>query len=597
MATHPEHSSHTSPNKRLKTLDAAPPQSSPSFVPGGKSKIEEEVENESADCCGICLSEAGNGGIIRGYIDSCDHYFCFVCIMEWAKVESKCPFCKRRFSTIRRPRKPPIFISERLVQVPVRDQAYHYSGNAANGPSDPYSEVNCSVCHNTSHENLLLLCDLCDAASHTYCVGLGSTIPEGDWFCHDCKLLRDYSTVETDTDSSIQISTDTLNEPSSANEPVSACDIVRGCGASISQRFKKNASSYPCHLPSTSTTRNLDRPISASLKIVTKIATQPNARTLQHCRDLHDRIRLLRENWNGFRNGNLHFSSPCEGKISSKNSEVECSSSGITKDIGARDIHKAWKMMDKAKSTRQGRQRSTTTSVRKLGDIKNAEDLSCRHLLPDSSQQNGSKNVGSNVQGNHCNHSTEKDYYKQAYSVSGKQKWISHSSEKLPGEKSVKGLDLMSSSVVSEPVVSNVDRVKGVEHISSRSKVNNTKEKSELKKICVDRKEYDDAKSEIQSLVKLNLKFQTKEEKLGVDAFKEVARQATHSILAACGLEQPKPGSCSIQGFLCSHPNENGQLHKSSLMPNSCRECFYVFVKDMVNTVVMFHKTRSREKT
>ncbi|KAL2234887.1 UNVERIFIED_CONTAM: PHD and RING finger domain-containing protein 1 [Sesamum indicum] len=122
-------SSDASPNKRIKTI-TPPPHSPPSLISKGKSKIQEgeslpiqaEAENESADCCGICLSEAGDAGVSRGYIDSCNHYFCFVCIMEWAKVESKCPLCKRRFSAIRRPPKPPIFASERIVHVPVRDQ-------------------------------------------------------------------------------------------------------------------------------------------------------------------------------------------------------------------------------------------------------------------------------------------------------------------------------------------------------------------------------------------------------------------------------------------------------------------------------------------
>lgn len=95
-----------SPNKRLKT------QNSPSYK--GKLKVEDEWS------CGICLYEEGKA--IRGYIDSCDHYFCFVCIMEWAKVESRCPMCKRRFSSIRRPPKDGVFSVERVVNVPVRDQ-------------------------------------------------------------------------------------------------------------------------------------------------------------------------------------------------------------------------------------------------------------------------------------------------------------------------------------------------------------------------------------------------------------------------------------------------------------------------------------------
>ena len=37
--------------------------------------------------CGICLNSASD--LVRGKLDSCDHFFCFVCIMHWAQTESK----------------------------------------------------------------------------------------------------------------------------------------------------------------------------------------------------------------------------------------------------------------------------------------------------------------------------------------------------------------------------------------------------------------------------------------------------------------------------------------------------------------------------
>lgn len=91
-----------------------------SNISANECRKGKEAMDFDANCCGICLLE--DGSAIRGWIDSCDHYFCFVCIMEWAKVESRCPMCKRRFSTIHRPPKPGVFPSERIVNVPVRDQ-------------------------------------------------------------------------------------------------------------------------------------------------------------------------------------------------------------------------------------------------------------------------------------------------------------------------------------------------------------------------------------------------------------------------------------------------------------------------------------------
>ena len=91
-----------------------------SDILASKCPKAKEVMEFDSNCCGICLLE--DGSAIRGWIDTCDHFFCFVCIMEWAKVESRCPMCKRRFSNIRRPPRPGVFPSERIVNVPVRDQ-------------------------------------------------------------------------------------------------------------------------------------------------------------------------------------------------------------------------------------------------------------------------------------------------------------------------------------------------------------------------------------------------------------------------------------------------------------------------------------------
>lgn len=164
----------SSPNRRRKLAAESPNSNSK-----GKEKIEEEerMDSKSDNVCGICFLEE-DGKSIKGSIDSCNHYFCFVCIMEWSKCESRCPLCKQRFNTIIRPPKDGIFMNERIVNVPTRDQVWHPLGNVSTGPSDPYGRTNCAECQSSLDENLLLLCDLCDSAAHTYCVGLGSTVPE-----------------------------------------------------------------------------------------------------------------------------------------------------------------------------------------------------------------------------------------------------------------------------------------------------------------------------------------------------------------------------------------------------------------------------------
>lgn len=97
------------PSKGKEKLEADPPQ------PGSNPTLEEEEER-----CGICLT--GSTQSIRGQIDSCNHHFCFVCVMEWAKIESRCPLCKQRFGSIRRPAVPGLFPSERVVKISERNQ-------------------------------------------------------------------------------------------------------------------------------------------------------------------------------------------------------------------------------------------------------------------------------------------------------------------------------------------------------------------------------------------------------------------------------------------------------------------------------------------
>ncbi|KAJ4721610.1 PHD and RING finger domain-containing protein [Melia azedarach] len=87
--------------------------------------------------------------------------------MEMSKVESRCP------------------LRIVVIQVPKRDRVYQPSEEDPRSYLDPYG--NCSECHQEGDDDLTLLCDFCDSPSHTYCVGLGRVVPEGNWYCDGCK--------------------------------------------------------------------------------------------------------------------------------------------------------------------------------------------------------------------------------------------------------------------------------------------------------------------------------------------------------------------------------------------------------------------------
>ncbi|TYG47279.1 hypothetical protein ES288_D11G325500v1 [Gossypium darwinii] len=177
----------SSSSKRIQEVEELGKHKKP---PGrkGKEKVEEKKAEVIKPVCGICLSEEDKRRF-RGTLNCCSHYFCFTCIMEWSKVESRCPLCKQRFETIAKPARSTAGVDLRdvVIQVPKRDQVYQPSEEELRSYLDPYENVFCSECHQGGDDELMLLCDLCDSSAHTYCVGLGREVPEDNWYCDGCR--------------------------------------------------------------------------------------------------------------------------------------------------------------------------------------------------------------------------------------------------------------------------------------------------------------------------------------------------------------------------------------------------------------------------
>ncbi|GAQ86106.1 Zinc finger RING-type domain containing protein [Klebsormidium nitens] len=158
----------------------------------GRCDTESPGDSQS---CGICLAEVDD----QGLLDSCQHAYCFDCIMKWSQVESRCPTCKRRFHRVTRTMmegagRRGSLSRPRSFRIPVKDQVYQPSAEDLAA----YANTVCMVCLESDNEHLLLLCDVCDGAAHTYCVGLGRQVPEGDWFCATCTGADDGATSGSD---------------------------------------------------------------------------------------------------------------------------------------------------------------------------------------------------------------------------------------------------------------------------------------------------------------------------------------------------------------------------------------------------------------
>ena len=146
--------------------------------------------------CGICHED--NVTEI-GELDSCDHRFCHSCIFKWSQIENKCPFCKVRFTYItKKLLSSPLRCATAMKQGPLpgvvvsREKVVERNQRAVfedPGFLEWLEAVVCMICHGAEDEDQLLLCDGCDRACHTYCLGL-SEIPDSDWYCSQCQDAR-----------------------------------------------------------------------------------------------------------------------------------------------------------------------------------------------------------------------------------------------------------------------------------------------------------------------------------------------------------------------------------------------------------------------
>ncbi|XP_031481543.1 uncharacterized protein LOC116251422 [Nymphaea colorata] len=663
--------------KRQKTREIAPSKT-PSRK--GKEKVEmgEDDPGASLLCiCGICLSEDGKAN--RGVIDCCNHYFCFVCIMEWAKVESRCPMCKQRFTSIWRPTKSGSCLQERLVYVPVRDQA---SQNEAQSV-DLYANIHCTICKLSDNDSVLLLCDLCDSAAHTYCVGLGNTVPEGDWYCNDCMISKnEHSNPDIQCDSLVEnLSADVeavaadekddlifeivkdepcllerSSSPSAQRDHTESCKDEPSSPEGSSHQTAKSNHSGSCRTSRRKNTRKLLRDASCPQKSTSQMvvadlksvlpSARPRtfdhrARTLSCCRRLHQRIKALRENWNALQTGSLSFSrcfdSRSAGNIGRRQKAPPNICKGLRKEVNpisaqnvasnvkipcckatsgsGYDADRAWKMMAMAKTLSCGPPSNGANSSEGSKSVVTREKpVACNMISTVENETlsvdvNAKRCITKNSGSKKCivnrNSYVNKDVFGSCSNLSIGYCDPSNSHIPVAPTGSMGNLDKYSFTWLHDKKLSNVhiDRLNydnqstfvsspcHAEHKAEPSSVGKVEPSDSAKALRASQvkdesaaKRYETDKHQIQSLVKLNLKLLTRGKQLGVDRFKEVGRIATHTVLAACGLEHSKSIVRPFSKLHCSHALRLEAT--SSLMPDCCRECFSFFIQDVVRTIL-----------
>ncbi|XP_067850374.1 PHD and RING finger domain-containing protein 1 [Heptranchias perlo] len=146
----------------------------------GESSLDEEAEN-----CPICLNTFRDQAI--GTPESCAHYFCLDCILEWTKNANSCPVDRIIFKHIC---VRTHFGGTILKKIPVQ--------NPNQGNEEEEEDVtNCEVCGRSDREDSLLLCDGCDSGYHLDCLNPPlRTVPVEEWFCPECAINNPVDAVE-----------------------------------------------------------------------------------------------------------------------------------------------------------------------------------------------------------------------------------------------------------------------------------------------------------------------------------------------------------------------------------------------------------------
>ena len=132
----------------------------------------------------------------------CGHNLHDDCLRPWVERANSCPICRHSFNSVQlsetlggrcftsRATRPLMVPGPVNSSYDVTDRAQEAEIDPSMFTDEPEEETTpCPKCGNADNEDVMLLCDRCNAGYHTYCVGL-DTVPTADWFCESCEATR-----------------------------------------------------------------------------------------------------------------------------------------------------------------------------------------------------------------------------------------------------------------------------------------------------------------------------------------------------------------------------------------------------------------------
>ncbi|KAM6937876.1 uncharacterized protein phrf1 [Xenentodon cancila] len=175
---------------------------------GTSADVPEISSDEDTEKCPICLNSFNSQPVATP--ENCEHYFCFDCILEWAKNVNSCPVDRIAFNSIYLRKSYGGKVKKMItVQKPVKAEQEEII-------DVDLDETRCEVCGDTDREDRLLLCDGCDAGYHMECLTPPlDSVPVEEWFCPECEANNRHSRR------SVEELSDTESIPSTARPATS----------------------------------------------------------------------------------------------------------------------------------------------------------------------------------------------------------------------------------------------------------------------------------------------------------------------------------------------------------------------------------------